>query len=279
MSQAFRFRQGENWYIIRLSHGSGAYWRDRLAFEMLTAQQGLPIPKVYWIDKGHGVAFAISECLPGIILARQPEDKVRHLLPSILVQLRRLQRAEPANPGRFGSFGPDQIAPGRDWRMGLEVFFSEPESGYWKGWPSLFNHDWFEANTFWAMHERMLDLARTAPSKAYVVHGDFHCGNLLGDGDTITGLIDWAQMLFGDWIFDVATFQFWSPQFDLARLVFERGEEYGFDLSYFQERFWCSCYAVGLDALRFMAKIGDEASGRKVAEQLREMEHASWACF
>jgi hygromycin-B 4-O-kinase len=279
ISQAFKFRQGQAWFIIRLSYGSWAYWRDRYAFETLAGPTGLPIPRVYGIGQHQGITFAISEGLPGTTLARLPAETVHALMGSILNQLQGLQKAHPPDPGRFGTFGPDRAPVALDWRTGLELFFSQPMSGYWQGWHSLFNHDWFQAKTFWPMHKRMLELAAYAPPTAYVVHGDFHCGNMLGEGQAITGLIDWAQMLFGDWVYDVATFQLWSPQFDLARMVLERGRDRGFDLSHFQERFWCSCYAVGLDALRFDAKIGDETAGRQVLEKLETMEQASWARF
>ena len=278
MSAAFRFHQGGEAFVIRLSFGTAGYRRDRYAYETLANATGLPIPRIQWIAEESGAAYAIAEYLPGSLLRELPGTEVQTLLPQLLPLLEGLQRGpQELHPGGFGLFSPDVSATAPDWRTALQRLFVEPSTGYYARWHDLFNDTLFPAETFWPLYERMLELAAYAPSRPFVVHGDFHTGNIMADGERITGLIDWAQALWGDWAYDVATFQLWSPQFNLGRLVMEQALRHGFDTSHFQERFWCSCYAVGLDAWRFMAKIDDRPGQEYVNRQLTSMESAEWA--
>ncbi len=276
-SLTFRFHLLGEWYILRISNNKTAYWYDKYAFDTLARRTGLPIPRVDHIGQEGSVAFAISQRLPGMTLSHRSEAEVQSLVPTVVEQLQRLQRTHPLDRRKFGTFGPNRDPIHESWQSALKHFFAEPESGYWKDFSRLFDHERFPAEEFWRMHDRMLDLAAYSPSESYVIHGDFHCGNILTNGDSVTGLIDWAQMLFGDWVFDVATFHLWSPQFNFAQFVKQQSEKSEFHLRNFQERLWCSTYAVGLDAARYDAKIGDWNACEYVMQRLREMESASWA--
>jgi hypothetical protein len=57
-----------------------------------------------------------------------------------------------------------------------------------------------------ALWQRAIDLFRTGPpsTRPGVVHRDFHPGNVLWQGDTISGIIDWAETSWGPADLDVA---------------------------------------------------------------------------
>ena len=46
----------------------------------------------------------------------------------------------------------------------------------------------------------MIDLASVSPQETYLVHGDFHLGNMLTDGSNITAVVDWEMALYGDFM-------------------------------------------------------------------------------
>ena len=54
--------------------------------------------------------------------------------------------------------------------------------------------------------QRAIDIFRAGPpaTRAGLVHRDFHPGNILWQGDTITGVIDWAETSWGPADLDVA---------------------------------------------------------------------------
>ncbi len=62
----------------------------------------------------------------------------------------------------------------------------------WGRWPSLWRH--------------AIDLkdAGPPPTRRGLIHRDFHLGNVLWEGDTVTGVIDWAETSWGPADLDVA---------------------------------------------------------------------------
>jgi aminoglycoside phosphotransferase (APT) family kinase protein len=68
----------------------------------------------------------------------------------------------------------------------------EPEVPGWARWPGL----WRKAIDVWA--------AGPPPTPYGLLHRDFHLGNTLWQGDTVTGLIDWAETSWGPPDLDVA---------------------------------------------------------------------------
>ncbi|HET9646930.1 MAG TPA: aminoglycoside phosphotransferase family protein [Microlunatus sp.] len=82
---------------------------------------------------------------------------------------------------------PDQRPPPLSFRLP-----PEPEVPTWARWPDLWR--------------RALELWFDGPpaTASGLLHRDFHFGNLLWDGDTITGLIDWAETSLGPPDLDVA---------------------------------------------------------------------------
>jgi len=67
-----------------------------------------------------------------------------------------------------------------------------PKVPGWARWPDL----WRRAIDFWA--------SGAPPTPYGLMHGDFHFGNLLWAGDTVTGVVDWAETSWGPPDLDVA---------------------------------------------------------------------------
>jgi aminoglycoside phosphotransferase (APT) family kinase protein len=67
-----------------------------------------------------------------------------------------------------------------------------PEVPGWARWPGL----WRQAIELWS--------AGPPPTAYGVLHRDFHLGNTLWHGDTVTGLVDWAETSWGPPDLDVA---------------------------------------------------------------------------
>lgn len=75
--------------------------------------------------------------------------------------------------------------------------------------------------------------------------------NVLSDGCTITGVIDWGNAIYGDPLYDVASVDLWLPDTSerFRRLYAEQGRE----VPRFAERVACYRYCQLLDDLRFNA--------------------------
>ena len=46
--------------------------------------------------------------------------------------------------------------------------------------------------------------------KPYLLHGDYGFDNVLVDQGKISGVLDWANAKYGDFLYDVAWLDFWS---------------------------------------------------------------------
>ncbi len=104
----------------------------------------------------------------------------------------------------------------------------------------------------------MIELSTYSSSERYLVHGDFHLGNILADDRGITALIDWEMAMYGDFVFDLATFHLWTPSLQLPQYFLHYCKKKGVDIPNFEQRLRAALLCKSLDGLRFFAKKKDE---------------------
>lgn len=181
-------------WLLRLTGGDALVlrWADPLVWRAigrehvrreahacrLLAGSALPVPRLVACDLDGANAGG-----PANLMTWRPgRVRLERLGPAAITALARLAVAvhrEPVSvedrPPTFSFRGP-----------------AEPEVPGWARWPDL----WQQA----------IDL-RTAgppPTPYGLLHRDFHLGNTLWQGDTVTGLIDWAETSWGPPDLDVA---------------------------------------------------------------------------
>ena len=151
--------------------------REALACRLL-AGSALPVPRLVACDLDGANAGG-----PANLMTWRPgRVRLERLGPAAITALARLAVAvhrEPVSvedrPPTFSFRGP-----------------AEPEIPGWARWPDL----WQQAIDVWA--------AGPPPTPYGLLHRDFHLGNTLWQGDTVTGLIDWAETSWGPPDLDVA---------------------------------------------------------------------------
>ncbi len=151
--------------------------REALACRLL-ADSTLPVPQLVASDPDGATAGG-----PANLLTWRP-GRVRHerLGPAAIDAL-----AELAVAVHRQHIPLDQRPPTFSFK-GSTV----PEVPEWARWPGL----WRQAIGVW------VDGPPSAPQG--LLHRDFHLGNVLWQGDTVTGLIDWAETSWGPPDLDVA---------------------------------------------------------------------------
>jgi hygromycin-B 4-O-kinase len=98
------------------------------------------------------------------------------------------------------------------------------------------------------------------PEERGLIHNDYWFMNILAEGERITGVIDWANALYGDPLYEVARLA-WGADWpgwwyaDGAAVLRER---YGAMPDY-DVRIACYQYHLALEDLRFYAKTGRRA--------------------
>ena len=179
------------------------------------------------------------------------------MLPSLLARLDSIQRVETHDTTGYGDWAPDGHGRFPSWRAYLVRVIENDAEGYYRDWHVLFRESFLERDLYEAVYRRMLRLAAHCPEERALIHNDYWFMNLLGDGKRITGVIDWANSLYGDPVYEIARLAWggeypgwWYP--DGASILHTR---YGAMPGY-AERIACYQCHIALDDLRFYAKTG-----------------------
>ena len=151
--------------------------REAMACRLLESST-LPVPRLVGSDPEGAVAGGPANLMtwrPGRVRHERLDRPAIDALARLAVAVHRQPVPEEDQPPAFGFRVPTPLeVPG------------------WAGRPGL----WRRAIGLWAAGS-----PRTANG---LLHRDFHFGNLLWQGDTVTGLIDWAETSWGPPDLDVA---------------------------------------------------------------------------
>ena len=152
-------------------------WRETLACELL-AGSGLPVPRLVAADVDGTLAGGPANLvtwLPGATRLDPLSPAAIEALAALAVSVHRQPVADYRRPPVFAYRGT-----------------AEPVVPAWTTRPELW--------------QRAIDLrAAGAPSTPFgLLHRDFHLGNILWQGDAVSGLVDWAETSWGPADLDVA---------------------------------------------------------------------------
>lgn len=261
-SRAYAFTTGGRAYVVRLNsaaHAAEGFAKDAYAWRHFAAPS-LPIPRVVATGRTADGHFAISERAAGRTLAEHPPAERRALLPATLDTLDTIGRVDVRASRGYGAWGGDGDGRCARWRDFLTAVMDDQTEGYYRDWHALFRDSFLEREVYAAGYRRLLQLAAHVPEERALIHNDYQFENILADGGRITAVIDWANALYGDPLYDVAWLT-WAAGWpgwwldDGAALLRAR---YGAAPGY-AERIACYQCRIGLDDLRFHAKNGRRA--------------------
>ena len=120
----------------------------------------------------------------------------------------------------------------------------------------------------------MLELAHAFPGPRGLVHNDLLNRNALAADGQVTSLFDWGCSIYGDFVYELATFAFWSPwhtaleQSDMLSKALAHYGDMGLDVPNFDARLRCCALHIGLAHLAYNAFLGDEENLRLTDQRL-----------
>ena len=270
-SRAFAFTAGGRAYVVRINaaaHAAEGFAKDDYARRRF-ASPALPIPRVVAVVRVADACLAISERAAGRTLHAHSPAERRALLPATLDTLDAIGRADVLASRGFGDWGADGNGRFASWRDYLAAVIEDQAEGYYRGWHALFRDTFLEREVYEVVYRRMLRLAERLPAARTLIHNDYWFENILADGERITGVIDWANALYGDPLYDVARLGWgsawpgWWHDDGEALLCARYGAVPGY-----AERIACYECHGGLDDLRFYAKTGRRAEYQWARDRL-----------
>ncbi len=276
-SQCFGFRLGEQELVIRFNPHADDFHKDQRAGAFATA--ALPIPQVMEIGEAFDGCYAISQRVHGVPLERVNAAQWRALVPAVATALEAMRHADIASTTGVGGWGSDGNALDVGWREYLLMAADDAPIKRTHGWLKLLEASPVGKATFAWGHGLMQRIASDDVPRC-LAHCDWINRNVLVAGDRINGIFDWGCSIYGDPLYDLAWFEFWSPWFpemdvSLLRAELERRWREAGDMpANLAERLTACHLHIGLDHLGYNAFTSDNANLLATAERMRQLAPA-----
>ncbi|GAB6926129.1 hypothetical protein JCM10914A_01120 [Paenibacillus sp. JCM 10914] len=260
LSKVFHYDvQGES-YVIHFKNDLSSLEKEQFVHNRF-APYGLPIPQVHQVGRYENLCYAIKDKVSGSPIATLEPQEIKRLVPRILDQvIRMIHIPLEDSPAGYGWISQKGEATHHTWEDYLLTTFDEEQEGFYYGWTDLYNEGILEKAFFQDMYQRMLELLPFIPQERYLVHGDYHLGNMLAHNENVTGIVDWEMAMYGDYLFDIAVMDIWYPMLQLPKQIQVTLNQSGIQTTDFDKRLRCYQLFKGLDGLRFYAKQEHEPS-------------------
>jgi hygromycin-B 4-O-kinase len=256
-SRAYAFRRDGAEYIVRFSALDEDFHKDRIAAAYNS--RDLPIPAVVEIGEINGGFFAVSERASGGFLDDLDEGQMRGMLPALFAALDAAQRVDLLASTGYGIWGADGTAPHASWRAALLAVAEDRPGERTHGWRERLLASATGSGPFDEALARLDALIPDSAEPRHLIHRDLLNFNVLVEDDRISAVIDWGCAMYGDFLYDLAWFEFWSPWYPAWRGIDFRGEaarhyaSVGLTVPRFEERLTCCQIHIGLEAQAYNA--------------------------
>jgi len=260
-SRCFGFVHNGAELVVRFGRHVEDFERDRLAARFASAN--LPIPQVIEIDEAFGAWYCVSTRAHGTPLEQLDVTEWATTLPSVLATLDAFRSADISATTGYGDWDPEGKANHATWADFLAAVMQDSPGARTHGWKRRLVDSPQGDETFIRGYEAMLDLTPAFPGTRSLIHNDLLNRNAFAAGGRVTSLFDWGCSIYGDFVYELATFVFWSPwhlaiqQSDMLSAALDHYGDMGLEVANFDSRLRCCALHIGLVHLAYNAFLGD----------------------
>ncbi|HEY4608880.1 MAG TPA: aminoglycoside phosphotransferase family protein, partial [Ilumatobacteraceae bacterium] len=208
-SRCFGFTLDGSELVIRFGRHLEDFEHDRIAARFAT--RNLPIPQVIEIDAAFDGWYCVSTRSRGTPLELLDPIEWQATVPSVLALLDALRRTDISATTGFGAWNSEGTAPHATWADYLASVIDDPPGDRTHGWKRRLLDSSTGDASFCRAFEVMAELADTFVVDRNLVHNDLLNRNALAWGGEVTAVFDWGCSIYGDFLYELATFLFWGP--------------------------------------------------------------------
>jgi len=273
-SRCFGFQQDGADLVIRFGNYVDDFQTDDVAQQYATP--ALPIPAVLDIGQAFDGYYAISTRAWGVPLEDVGADQWRALVPAVAAALEAMRLTDLAGTAGFGGWDATGTASHATWAEHLLTVGDDTPDRRTYGWRQKLATCPEGDETFaWGFDLLQQMVVEEVPRS--LLHCDLINRNVLVQGDRIDGIFDWGCSRYGDHLYELAWFEFWSswyPQQDvtqLRRALEARWRATGYWPENYAARLRACHLHIGLDHLAYNAYVDNQAALLATAARTRTL--------
>lgn len=269
IAQAIAFTASGQAYIIRINPATVPNFEKDVYVYHHYATPHVPIPPIYQLGTLGELSYAISPLMPGQNMTGLSPEETASYLPTLIATLDAIHASDVSDSRGYGAFDAQGIAPYPTWRAFITSIGDEhPPGSFYGNWHSLFAETFLEREVWERVHAAMLRLLDYCPEQRWLLHADYAFGNVLVQDGRITAVLDWANAMYGDFLFDIAWLDYGLPNHQILDRYAAYVAAQGRTIAHYQERLRCYRYLIALDSMRFYAKVGKEDEYMAIKAQI-----------
>ena len=250
MTQAYAFEAEGEQLVLRVNSHFG-YDRD-LWVGKLIDRRAVPFPAVLAAGETEGKFWAVSRRAPGTIVWDFTVADQRRLVPQMIAILQAIHATDISAFHGFGPVRDDGNGTDSTWATYLRQSVLRD---------NLQNVKRASARAPTDVKGLLETLVGTAyqllpdePPRS-LIHRDFNLANILAVNGSVTGVIDWQGVGYGDASYDAAWTDFWSPHLGFA-------SAYGVAIGQVDWRARVRCYQLLMAARSIAFFVNTDQLGR-----------------
>ena len=244
-SFAYSFESNNIPYVLRIGTSLKAFDKDDFAYINFSNNLN-NIPKVLEKGKINDKFYCITEKIAGKEISSLDTDSLKKVLPSIMENHLKIIQI---NTDKFSNFGYINLLTYKGNSLSWHDFITKidvwlktiliPTNVKYQDWDKLFDKKDFDKPFFDKCYQELIKLAKFLPEKKFIVHGDFGNSNMLCENNKVTGIIDWAEFMVGDFLYDLAYMDYYNDKISYKDEFKAFYIKNNINISFYDERIRC----------------------------------------